>query len=250
MLGSRSFTIILVLLALMNWACARESRDDSKRTIRFSGYQWQVRPSEKTKSNPGPNHYSSSEKNVWVDQKGRLHLRIAKRGGKWYCSEVAAINSLGYGKYVFQISGRPDKLDKNIVVGLFIYAHGSEYFHREIDIEFARWGHSAKDNAYYTVQPLSEPENSKSFNVDLAGGKSTHIFEWNPDSVSFQSLSGFSLSPVSQESVLKSWKYEGDDVPPAGKEKTLIDFWLSDGKPPSDGKAAEIVIESFKFIKK
>ena len=50
---------------------------------------------------PGPNFWSDRKSDVWVDDEGRLHLKIVKRHGKWYCTEVTCDKIFGYGAYVF-----------------------------------------------------------------------------------------------------------------------------------------------------
>ena len=47
--------------------------------IKFSNYTWQIRAGD-TAGNPGPNYYSNSNKNVWVDiQETTENVRIAIR---------------------------------------------------------------------------------------------------------------------------------------------------------------------------
>ena len=106
-------------------------------TIEFSGYEWTVRSG---RGGPGPNLWE--ETNVWVDASAALHLKIAHREGKWSCAEVTLQKRLGFGSYEFQIKGLIDRLDDNVVLGLFNYPTrdmGPDGTH-EIDIEFARWG--------------------------------------------------------------------------------------------------------------
>ncbi len=80
--------------------------------------------------------------NVWLDAVANLHLKITQRDGKWSCAEVTMQKRLGFGRYQFQVSGRLDQLDDNVVLGLFNYltrdvGHDGT---NEIGIEFARWG--------------------------------------------------------------------------------------------------------------
>src|SRR6267143_3612108 len=84
------------------------------RTIEFSGYQWEVRPSGD--GGPGPNHWD--ENNVSLDSHGYLHMKLTERDGEWYCSEVYLPQKLGFGLYQFSVIGRVDTLDPNVVLGL------------------------------------------------------------------------------------------------------------------------------------
>ncbi len=84
--------------------------------IEFGGYTWTVRSG---RGGPGPNAWDES--NVWIDAATNLHLKITQRDGKWSCAEVTMRKQLGFGRYQFQISGRLDQLDDNVVLGLFNY---------------------------------------------------------------------------------------------------------------------------------
>lgn len=219
------------------------------RTITFSGYNWEVKSSCGRKIGPGPNYFSDNEEDVWIDEDGQLHLKISKRAGKWYCTEVINENSLGYGKYIFYIASRIDKLDKNVVLGLFTWDETApEYNYREIDIEFSRWGIELNENAQYVVRPWEHPGNIHRFNIELNEDYSTHFLNWYPNSIFFQSLYGHYPFPPSEEYIIESWNYTGNDVPPAGQENVRINLWLYEGNPPSDGESVEVVIKKFEFI--
>lgn len=135
------------------------------RTLSFSGYEWKVKASRRPVG-PGPNFFSDSLNNVWVDAQGSLHLRITHRKNRWYCAEVISQQSFGYGTYRFYLDTRVDKLDPNIVLGLFTWSDDPEFDHREIDIECARWGNADNDtNAQFVVQPYDIPEHRLRFSV-------------------------------------------------------------------------------------
>jgi YVTN family beta-propeller protein len=217
------------------------------RTIEFSGYTWKVKASE-TPAGPGPNYFSDRAEDVWVDESGRLHLRIVQQDGRWYCTEVFTEAPLGYGKYVFHVASRVDQLDQNIVLGLFTWDDTApEHNYREIDIELARWGQAANDNAQYVVQPWDHAGNMHRFNVELDGDDSTYGFDWRADRVFFQSLHGHQPFPGPGETEIASWTNTGDDIPPAGGGNARINLWLFYGDPPSNGEGAEVVIEAFEF---
>ena len=63
------------------------------KTLTFSGYDWTVKSGANI--GPGPNNWD--ENNVWVDEQGELHLSLTSRDGKWYCSQVAMKERLGFG---------------------------------------------------------------------------------------------------------------------------------------------------------
>lgn len=211
--------------------------DLRQKTVEFAGKTWNVKSGY---GNPGSNNWSNSENNVWVDDDGKLHLKIRKIGDTWHCSELISQQSFGYGEYKFYLNSNVEDLDKNIVVGLFTYLDDLN----EIDIEFSRWGSkNNKQVGKYVVQP----DNSTNFTLNLNGSYSTHRFRWLPDKVSFQSWHGHDKNPT-DNTLINEWEYTGDDIPESSTEKVHINFWLLGDSPPSDGEEAEIIIEDFEVI--
>ncbi len=123
------------------------------RMVAWSGRSWTVKAS-RTPVGPGPNLFSDSIDNVWVDPVGRLHLKITSRRGRWHAAEVVLGHSLGHGTYRFVLASRLDRFDPNVVAGLFTWSDEPASHHREIDIEFGRWSDAPQCNARYTVQPF------------------------------------------------------------------------------------------------
>lgn len=249
LLGLLPMTIIVPLLVSFNLFANNETTHTGKksRTISFSGYKWMVKSSN-TPVGPGPNYFSDSNKNVWVDNKGRLHLKITKRNNKWYCAEIISQENFGYGKYIFYLASRVDHLNENVVLGLFTWDDASEYNHREIDIEFSKFGEPLEDNSQFVVQPWDTSGNRHRFNTVLKERYSTHSFEWKSDSIFFQSLYGQNSSPSDSNEVIESWNYTGNDIPEPGNENARINLWLFDGDFPSDNRGVEVIIKKFKFI--
>lgn len=217
------------------------------KTIRFSGYDWIVRPSGA--GGPGPNYWS--ENNVRVDQSGNLHLKVTQVNGRWYCSEVSTSKRLGFGRYQFWIVGRVDKLDPNGVFGLFNYPTpdvGPDGTH-EIDIEFARWGNLSNPIGNYTVWPAQATlrPTGKTFPISLNGNYSTHRFTWSPTNVYFQSLNGHYDD---NRNLFASWLYQPDNPASRISQQAMpihINLWLFKGLPPKNGQPIELVVRSFKF---
>ena len=104
------------------------------RTIQFSGRSWTVK-SIVSPVGPGPNYFSDTSEEVWVDGSGYLHMKIAFRDGNWHSSEVIGDDVLGYGTYTYTLGSRVDLLDRNTVVGMFTWdSSAPEFNFREIDI--------------------------------------------------------------------------------------------------------------------
>jgi hypothetical protein len=213
-------------------------------TIQFSGYTWYVKNSGNSVQGPGPNYWSAN--NVWVDANGYLHLKVTKVKGKWQCAEIWSQQSFGYGTYQWQVEGRIDQLNKNVVLGLFNYS-GNDGFD-EMDIEFARWGNINYPNLNYTVWPAQQDFNNFSYaqSFSLNGTYTTHRFIRSSNSVVFKSMHGF----TNTDSNLFA---SATCTNPPNSVSTLamavhLNLWLFQGKPPSDGKQIEIIIHSFVYF--
>lgn len=50
-----------------------------------------------------------------------MHLKLSAVKGNWYAAELATTQRLGFGTYQWQLIGRIDQLDPNVVLGLFTY---------------------------------------------------------------------------------------------------------------------------------
>jgi hypothetical protein len=234
----------LLIIGAVVTAC---SASPMAKTITFAGYNWTVKSGGHI--GPGPNSWD--ENNVWVDQHGYLHLALTYRNGQWYCSEVSMADRLGFGRYQFWVIGRIDRLDPNVVFGLFNYPPrdvGPDGTH-EIDIEFAQWGKPGAPIGNYTVWPAVTGLNRafKRFSANLDGDYTTQRFIWGPRSVTFQSLHGHRDDDAGQFAV---WRYQPPD--PAnyiGDQPlpVLINLWLFKGAPPENRQPVELVVRSFKF---
>lgn len=209
------------------------------RTLSFAGQTWNVKSG--CGMGPGPNCWSDDPASVWTDFRG-LHLKVRQIGEVWHSAEVWTTACTGYGGHKFELIGRPDLFDQNVVLGLFLY---QDDLH-EIDVEFARWGVDAPPtNAQYVVQPWDKAGNRWPFPVALNGTSSTHEIDWAADQVRFESLYGHYDEPPDPQYVIQEWTYQGEDIPDeAGCLHVHINLWLYEGQPPVDAQEAEIIIHS------
>jgi hypothetical protein len=214
--------------------------------IEFGGYTWAVRSG---RGGPGPNAWE--ENNVWLDTSTNLHLKISQRDGKWSCAEVTMRRRLGFGRYQFQVIGRLDHFDDNVVLGLFNYPTGDvgQDGTHEIDIEFARWGNAINPIGNYTVWPAvkSLKQVSKSFPFTLAGDQTTHRFIWSRDGVKFRSLQG---DRDDDREEIKAWVYSPKEASQHISQEPMpvhINLWLFKGLTPKNGQEVEVIIHEFKF---
>jgi beta-glucanase (GH16 family) len=226
------------------------------KTIDFSGYRWDVRPAGV--GGPGPNTWDDG--NAYVDDNGLLHLSLTSPTNvegdtEWHCVELNMQQRLGFGRYQFLLNSRVDQLDRNVVLGLFLYPTpdvGGDGTN-EIDIEFARWGSASANNADYVVYPECGPRlNNKNhkdnveFQVVMNGDYSTHRFLWESDQVTFQSLYGHQDDDTNQ---FERWQYKPDlaRLIPKQPLQVRMNLWLFKGRPPCNDAEVEIVISGFAY---
>jgi hypothetical protein len=236
----RGAAAAVVLLFSSLFSAAAEAR-----VLDFSGYQWQVKSSP-ARMGPGPNYFSDSTENVWVDPGGRLHLRITRQRGRWNCAEIISMQSFGYGTYRFYLDSAVGALDPNVVFGLFTWSDNSAYSHREIDIEFSRSDMMSDANVQYVVQPYTDARNLVRWQMPGSLLTSTHSVLWQPDRVFFQSLAGHYAVPPDPSIILQQAMLTSG-VPPAGDENARINLWLFQGWAPIDKKEVEVIISRFEF---
>ncbi len=263
------FAIVIYLLLFFAFtACSRNSPNENStanaheklqwrtfgaRIVKFSGFNWRVKSGGRF--GPGNNYFSDSKDNVWVDQSGRLHLRITRQGDKWFSAELAIEKVLGYGDYIFKTVGRIDLLDRNTVLGLFLWEYQENYagsensnVANEFDIEFSTWKQIGNKQAQFVCQPWQKSANIHRFYIAInpLDQTSSHAFLWTPEKMNCRSWRGHSDNPDSTLMV-DTWVYRGNDLPKPESPRIHINFWCIE-EPPSDLKEHEIIIAEFKFV--
>lgn len=229
-------TLGIAFLSLLGWV----AQPAAARIIEWSNYEWMVKASD-TPVLPGDNYFSDSEGSVWVDGAGRLHLKIRRYDGRWQCAEVWGTKSLGFGRYLFFLSTPVDKLDRNAVVGMFMYMDDQN----EIDIELSRFGEELDYCLHqFVVQPWQRPGNVSRADWRKSVGLSAHGFVWTPRVVEFASFLGHDTN---QRRPLRGWSYTGVNIPRPSSEKPHINLWLYEGQPPSNQQEVELIVERFEF---
>jgi hypothetical protein len=200
------------------------------KTVHFSGYEWTI-VQEPTDS--GGVMHANSASNVWTDEGGRLHLRIARSGAEWTCAEVSMTRSLGYGVYRFVVEALP-VLEPATVLRLFTWdpAEAGQN-HREIDIELTQWGDPGAKNGQFVIQPYYVPANVYRFQA--ARGRTAYSFEWQPGRVVFQSAQG-------ARHIFTS------GVPSPGGERVHMNLYVFGKTRVPQQRGAEVVIEEFEYL--
>lgn len=201
------------------------------RVIRFAGRDWAVKSGSGI--GPGPNEWSNDERSVWVDETGRLHLKVRQIGDVWHSAEVYSTDFTQEGLHRFYIT-TPDvtpentprllnDLDKRVVAAPFVYADD----HLEVDMEFTRWGKDAPGyDAQYAIQP--DPEvadgNLHRFLMALSGRDSTHEFNWSSSGATFKSFDGHTTSPAA---LIQEHTLTGGNVPNTNHNLRIhINLWI------------------------
>jgi hypothetical protein len=220
------------------------------RTISFSGYDWRVKGPGVF--GPGPNRFDDAVDAVWVDSGGQLHMTIQNNFGNWFSTEIAPVDPLGYGDYIFTTEGRLDLLDPNAVLGLFIWEYGPCYDpaqvwwnpYNEFDIEFSRWGNPGSDIGQFVAQPWDWPGNISRFDAAFVDGEITsHAIRWLPDRVECRSWRG---GPQDESTSVQiySWTYTGPHIPRPEQPRVHINLWHINA-PASD---QEVILDAFTFV--
>ena len=271
------FSLIVVSMFA---SCNRDDNnlpETGERTFAWSGFTWIVKDSDNRYVGPGANRFSDSTSNVWLDDDGYLHLKIANINGRFTCAEVYTKETVSYGTYVFRLKSRVDRLDKNAVLGLFTWNDSSCYTNTnsEIDIEFARWGNAANPNALvFSVQPTEGGgyrERTRSFPIKLNQNKSVCTFSWTPGKVNWAAFQGL-YDPPPYTDLIAGWEYDTANVAniprggswcnslpikipdPETNTRIHLNLWLFDannngyGDAPSDGNEVEVIIQEVKYF--
>ena len=208
------------------------------KVLTFSGYEWDVRnvPSDRG----GLNDYDPD--NAWTDAEGLLHLKLAKRDGRWTSAEVILKRGLGHGTYSFTVRDVSD-LDPAAAVELLTWdIEGVDQNHRELDIDISRWGDAKIPNAQYVVQPFYVPANVERFTAPP--GTLTHSFRWEPGRVVFTTVRGTRAgagTPVASHEFASG-------IPTPGGERVHMTLYYFRYAPVPPQRDVEVVIERFLYV--
>lgn len=214
-------------------------------TLIFCGYSWLIKESHGKTVGPGNNYFTGKGGNVWVDKKGKLHLRLSYRNGKWFCPEVQSVKTFGYGKFHFHLEPFSTELPKEIVFGIFTYDHvDSVHFHKEVDIEFSKWGKENNENSQYVIQPYEK--DAYRFSTDFTRN-THHSFEILRKIVRYKSVYESGLYAERKHRKIAAAKKHLPYSFIPDQEHVNINVWLFNATPPEKEKEFEVVISKFEF---
>lgn len=222
------------------------------RTLDFGNQTWRVKGPGFY--GPGPNVFSDSPADVWVDQQG-LHMTISSAGG-WSSTEIVTENPLGYGDYIFTTKGNLDLFADNTVLGLFLWQYPPCYEpdnrwnqHNEIDVEISRWGNPNNDNAQFVTQPYNWPGNIDRFDIDYTTAKGdtvTYAIRWLPGRTESRAWFG-NPDDESPANMIHAWNYAGAHNPTPEQPRVHINLWHTDNSPVNN-QDQHALITDFVFI--
>lgn len=211
------------------------------RTLDFAGYSWDVKAGF---GNPGANLWSNDTTDVWVDEGGRLHLTLSRKGnGRWYATEVISKETFDYGTFTFYLEAEPADYDPHVVAGVFLYRDEQN----EIDLEFSRWGD--KENyqfGNYVIQPAEHPGNQFRFPVLTSGTYTTHRIVWKPDEILFSSWHGH-WDEAPDDKIIAQWQYAGKHIPESNGLRLFFNLWLFRNIAPKTDKTEKLTIARFTY---
>lgn len=227
---------------LANVRAAEKPRPD-RRVIEFATFEWEVKRSGSGPGHrvgPGPNHFSDSEENVFVDDDdATLHLVLLKRGDHFTCSEVIG-PELGYGEYLFTIEGDFPSFHPSVVFAVFCYRSDTA----EFDFELAKWNRKDQQapNAQFVGGQPAGNDSLYRFHTGTARTLTVSMI-WKEGFVRGRCWAG--AAPVGAP--LGSFTYTGPKVPKAKGVRVRSNLWVYRGQTPPNLKRHEVVIQSFRF---
>jgi hypothetical protein len=198
----KSIVFWMVCITILGLSCHQSNPEDVLGrvgdVVTFAGRKWDIKSSA-LPVGPGPNNFSKRYDDVWVDEKGYLHLTIDQHDNVWYSSEVVGQDDLGYGTYTFTMQADPMSFSENVVLGFFTWDDSTFYTdgNSEVDIEFSKWGdNTSVTPTTFSVQPVNfgtyyaERTREQNIDINLLKGVTTHQFNWTDTLITWFSYAG------------------------------------------------------------
>jgi len=215
------------------------NRPPAPKQIHFSGYDWIVRSGG---GDVGGAFCDYKESNVWVDDKGSLHLLMGEQGGEWHCAGLMMTHSLGYGAYRFVVADSAH-FPPSATFDMFTRPGHEDPDERSgFSIELGQWGKKREPNGTFVVQPYYVPGNSVRFNAP--SGIMSYVLRWEPDHAAFKAFSRISSTPrgAVKEQVFRS------GIPIPAEETVHFNFYDYHHTQSGLRQPVEIVVEKFEYL--
>jgi len=212
---------------------------------------WVVKHSSK-KLGPGPNYFSSA--NVHFQEDGSIQLNITEENDKWYCAEMFFKKPLGYGTYTFTIDSPLNRLDEQVVLGMFLYHLDAAKNLEEIDIELLRHVDKNKQAAFTIHNKDSKQDHNFQHTFEVLTPNST-IFsiDWRETQVIFlaKTITGQVISkktyPDPQH--IPPPVHSSQNIPPPDSMIVHLNLYLFQGKAPISGTTTNVKVKNISFSK-
>lgn len=252
-------------------ATLASSQSQAREQVHFAGQNWRIKQGDYPRG-PGGNYFSGRPENLWVDEQGHLHLRMALVDSIWRAVELISEENVGYGRYQITVEGQLSQLDPRVVFGLFTWDDHNfrSQANSEIDFEFSRWGHPLSESLlHFAAHPLAhtrlylERRHSPSLPPATWDGVSTLVLYWAPTFILWETYRG---EEVKAKNFLASFSLSNRDAParrkyadgqrsepiiiPAPGANTHFHFnlWLfGPEKKPYQAKEQKVIIRDFRY---
>lgn len=212
----------------------------ASKTVNFSGYEWFTR--ETTFYRKGTQTVFDP-KNVWIDERGFLHLRIANDSGKWTSGKVNLTRSLGYGTYIFTVRDI-SRLEPGGYLSLSTWDPlEAGQNHREMILEVSRPKEAADKNLQFIIQPYYLAMNVAQFNAPA--GVLTHTIHWEPGKAEFKTFRGSEIGEAAKPIAEHLFTL---GIPTSESETVNISLYISDYSEQSLKGESEVVVEKFEYL--
>jgi hypothetical protein len=178
-----------------------------------------------------------------------LHLALRSVPGLGQCGAEAVLpRSLGYGQYRIHTRGRLDTLDPRTVFGIFLWDPDAKPAHRELDIEFSRWGDGADPlNAQFVVQPFGATGNRDRFTVGSTEADLTLLMDWSPGTVTMAAFRGHHFGVPPEADLVHRHTFPSG-VPEPGRERVRLNLWRYCPAACDSMPDQEVVVTHFSHV--
>lgn len=234
--------------------------------LNFSGYSWSVADGKVT---PGlTNNFISDQQMQFVDPKGRLHLKIKKKYGIWYCSQIKLKKPLGNGTYQLTIDSGTYAVDPRLLFSFAITddinSNGiieASQQERELNLSLSRWNQENNMPLWYMIRPLpGQNQNTQipqtfypnvyAFPTTISSAKIyKHTIGW-PDGKTVQFSSRSKTASGQKYTLMCEKKMTGINAPRSENAVVTVSFYIVGSNiPQNDGPQSEyeIIIKSVSF---
>jgi len=152
----------------------------------FGGLLWHRRVTNQVQG-PGNNLFGIKLKNVYLDKKGHLNLKIKKAGKKYSCAEVYTDEFIGEGRIETIVQTSLKHFAEDMVLGIFFYDGTAPPYYNEVDIEYALWGNKENLNGQYAIHSKNGIETHR-FELPKNKLLVKHVFDISHNHISIRSF--------------------------------------------------------------